>query len=214
MQGNGYIKYYLDSSGLIWNFDVDITKPWFRSWTVFSLLESIMGKTTFAELALSLVLSDSETKRSKEKRIPLRRKWSLMNIEDGNFWLSKKNPDVRQHKLKLSEILTILMKSEIGLYITASEKNNKKIGHYITVSGKKKKKMAFISLFQPAQQFFFSADSRKSWELPFLLSEKVLCCFFSSRKIWLFPVDIIPTLRLLGALVLAAADVVIKSGRN
>ena len=83
-----------------------------------------MGKTTFAELALSLslLLSDSETKRSKEKRIPLRRKWSLMNIEDGNFWLSKKNPDVRQHKLKLSEILTILMKSEIGLYITVSEK--------------------------------------------------------------------------------------------
>ena len=136
MQGNGYIKYYLDSSGLIWNFDVDITKPWFRSWTVFSLLESIMGKTTFAELALSLslLLSDSETKRSKEKRIPLRRKWSLMNIEDGNFLLSKKNPDVRQQKLKLSEILTILMKSEIGLYITVSEKNKKKIGLYITVS--------------------------------------------------------------------------------
>ena len=132
MQGNGYIKYYLDSSGLIWNFDVDITKPWFRSWTVFSLLESIMGKTTFAELALSLVLSDSETKRSKEKRIPLRRKWSLMNIEDGNFWLSKKNPDVRQHKLKLSEILTILMKSEIGLYITVSEKTKNKIGLYMT----------------------------------------------------------------------------------
>lgn len=85
-----------------------------------------------------------------------------MNIEDGNFLLSKKNPDVRQHKLKLSEILTILMKSEIGLYITASEKNNKKSGHYITVSEKKKKKMAFISLFQPAQLFFFSADSRKS----------------------------------------------------
>ena len=37
--------------------------------------------------------------------------------------------------------------------------------------------MAFISLFQPAQLFFFSADSRKSWKLPFLLSEKVLCCF-------------------------------------
>ena len=38
-----------------------------------------------------------------------------MNIENGNVWFSKKNPDVRQHKLKLSEILTILMKSEIGL---------------------------------------------------------------------------------------------------
>ena len=74
-----------------------------------------MGKTTFAELALSLSLSYSETKRSKDKRIPFHREWSLMNIEDGNVWFSKKNPDVRKHKLKLSVILTISMNSVIGL---------------------------------------------------------------------------------------------------
>ena len=61
------------------------------------------------------------------------------------------------------------------------KKNNKKWPLYHRFR-KKKKKMAFISLFQPAQLFFFSADSRKSWELPFLLSKKVVCFFSLPEK--------------------------------
>ena len=45
-----------------------------------------------------------------------------------------------------------------------------------------RKKLAFLSLLQPAQQFFFFADSRKSWELSCPLSEKVLCLFSLPEK--------------------------------
>ena len=57
------------------------------------------------------------------------------------------------------------MKSEIGLYITVSEIRRKN-GLCVTVPEKNKekirKRLAFLSLLQLAQQFFFFADSRKS----------------------------------------------------
>ena len=81
MQRNGYIRYYLDSSCLIWNFDVDIKKTLVQKLNSIFFVGKYNGENYFCWIG---PLSLSPTLKQNVPKIK-----EFLSIENEAWWILK-----------------------------------------------------------------------------------------------------------------------------